>query len=71
MDLQFESKDSPICKNKCGCYVSDPNFQQQFPNKHILVPLKSSEYTLEIVNSIANVTLVQLYQNPTDKYLEL
>jgi Ca-activated chloride channel homolog len=42
-----------------------------YPNKHILVPLKSSEYELEIVNAITSVTLVQTYENPTDKYLEL
>lgn len=33
------------------------------------MPLKSSEYEIEIVNAVANVTLVQTYQNPTEKYL--
>ena len=35
------------------------------------MPLKSAEYEIEVVNAVANVTLVQTYQNPTDKYLEL
>ena len=30
-----------------------------------------SEYHLEIVNAIANVTLTQTYHNPTDKFLEM
>ena len=44
---------------------------KEYPNKFIMVPLKSSEYHLEIVNSIANVSLIQSYENPTNKYLEL
>ena len=35
------------------------------------MPLKSSEYYVEIVNSIANVTLTQVYHNPTDQFLEV
>lgn len=36
-----------------------------------MVPLVSSEYVLNIANTIANVSLVQTYQNPTGKFLEL
>lgn len=43
----------------------------QYPNKLILVPLKSSEYAVEIVNAVANITLTQLYVNPTDSFLEV
>ena len=36
-----------------------------------LVPLKHIDYQLEIVNSLLHVTLVQRYDNPTDKFLEV
>lgn len=35
------------------------------------MPLKSSEYAVEIVNAVANITLTQLYMNPTDSFLEV
>lgn len=71
MDLYFEDISEVSRKSRCGCYVSDPVFAQEYPNKFIMVPLKSSEYNVEIVNSIANVSLLQSYENPTNKYLEL
>jgi hypothetical protein len=36
-----------------------------------MVPLRSIEYDLEVVNAIVSVALVQTYQNPTEKFLEL
>lgn len=36
-----------------------------------MVPLKHIEYQVEIVNSLANITLHQAYHNPTNKYLEV
>ena len=36
-----------------------------------LVPLKHIDYQLEIVNSLLHVTLVQKYENPTEKFLEV
>ena len=35
------------------------------------MPLRSAEYHLEIVNSLANVSLAQNYYNPTDQFLEV
>lgn len=51
--------------------MADHIFAQEYPNKFVMVPLKTSEYSIEIANSIANVILSQTYENPTDKYLEL
>ena len=65
-DLVFEPISSE--RKKCGCYVVNPELLQQRHNQFILVPLKSSEYHLEIVNSIANVSLVQSYHNPTENF---
>jgi hypothetical protein len=36
-----------------------------------MVPLRSIGYDLEVVNAIVSVALVQTYQNPTEKFLEL
>lgn len=36
-----------------------------------MVPLRSCEYDLEIVNSLVNVSLTQTYINPTEKFLEV
>ena len=68
-DLVFEPISSG--RKKCGCYVVSPELLQQRHNQFILVPLKSSDYHLEIVNSIANVNLIQSYHNPTEKFLEM
>lgn len=69
MDLAFE----PFNKGykRCGCYVRSEEFLKAYPNTHVMVPLKTSEYNLEIVNAITSVTLIQTYVNPTDKFLEL
>ena len=56
---------------KSGCYTINEELLRQRHNQVILVPLKSSDYHLEIVNSIANITLVQNYHNPTQKFLEM
>ena len=36
-----------------------------------MVPLKHIDYQLEVVNSLLHVTLVQEYENPCDKFLEV
>ena len=36
-----------------------------------MVPLKHIDYSLEIVNSLLNVTLTQTYFNPLEKFLEV
>jgi len=41
------------------------------PNALILMPLRSSENTVDIVNAVANVSLTQVYVNPTDSFLEV
>jgi len=51
--------------------VINPELLKEKQNHYIIVPLKSCEYQLEIVNSLTNVTLVQTYHNPTDKFLEI
>ena len=35
------------------------------------MPLRSSEYAVEIVNAVANITLTQVYVNPTETFLEV
>lgn len=69
IDLAFE----PFAPNykRCGCYVLSEEYLKDFPNKHVLVPLRTCEYQLEVVNAITSVTLLQTYQNPTEKFLEL
>ena len=37
----------------------------------VLAPLRLSDYHIQIVNSITNVDLTQLYHNPTDQFLEM
>ena len=69
-DLVFE----PIPRNglkKSGCYAVNEELLRQRHNQFVLVPLKSSDYHIEIVNSLANVTLIQNYHNPTKKFLEM
>ncbi len=56
---------------KCGCYAVNQELLDKNSNQFLLVPLKLSEYHVEIANSIANVTLTQTYLNPTDKFLEV
>ena len=34
-----------------------------------MVPLKHIDYQIEVVNSLASITLQQNYFNPTDQYL--
>ena len=69
-DLVFEPIPYGSLK-KSGCYAINEELLRQRHNQVILVPLKSSDYHLDIVNSIANVTLVQNYHNPTQKFLEM
>ena len=57
--------------SKCGCYVLNKKVQHKKDNSNVLAPIVSSDYQVEIVNSIANVTLTQLYVNPTAKFLEM
>jgi hypothetical protein len=59
-----------ICLNRVGCWarsilVPDKN------SEDIAIPLTSSDYDVEIVNTIANVTLVQTYINPSNKFMEV
>ena len=35
------------------------------------MPLRSSDYHFEIINSTANISLSQKYFNPTDQFLEI
>ena len=56
---------------KCGCYVATGDLQEKNDKPDILVPIVSSSYQLEIVNSIASVTFTQKYVNPIDKFLEI
>ena len=56
---------------KCGCYATNPEVFKGRSNQFALVPLKSSQYNVEIVNSIASITLTQTYFNPTETFLEL
>lgn len=59
-----------IGSNKCGCYVRNPiTYGLKF--KRAIVPLRSIDYHLEIVNSLAKITLKQTYYNPKGKYLEV
>ena len=36
-----------------------------------MVPLKNIDYQVDIVNSLMNITLLQRYVNPSDKFLEV
>lgn len=36
-----------------------------------MLPLRSIDYHMEVVNSLVNITMVQKYYNPADKYLEI
>ena len=36
-----------------------------------MIPLKTCEYEMEIAIAMVNVTLIQTYHNPTEKFLEL
>lgn len=67
--MDFAEEEIGCLKN--GCYVMNKEIQEKSGWKNLLVPLVSSEYVLEIANTIANVSLVQTYLNPTDKFLEL
>jgi hypothetical protein len=46
-------------------------FQNEIKLKNILVPLKNIQYRVEIVNSLAHITLIQKYFNPIDKFVEM
>lgn len=55
---------------KSGCYVRNPEaIGVKF--ERAIVPLRSIDYHLEIVNSLVNITLRQTYFNPIDKFLEV
>ncbi len=68
-DLVFEAVAEGIRPG--GCVIIDPELLRLHPDHHILMPLKTSDYHVEIVNSIANIVLTQEYFNPTDKSLEV
>lgn len=55
---------------KCGCYVRNPD-AIGIKFRKALVPLRHIDYSLDITNSLLNITLKQKYFNPTDKYLEV
>lgn len=65
LDFAYE----PASEKKCGCYAI--GLPDAPPQKSVLVPLLSCEFQLEVVNAMVNVTLLQTYQNPTDKFLEV
>lgn len=70
-ELAFEPISHANAKLKCGCYALNEELLKQRPNQMVLIPLKVSEYHVEISNSIANITLTQKYQNPTNQFLEI
>lgn len=55
---------------RCGCYVVNPDILHLY-KAPVAVPLTHIDYQIDILNSVARVTLEQTYLNPTDKYLEL
>ena len=72
MDIDLDRifpEDIPRAK-KCGCYIRRPH-TYGIKRNIAIVPLKHIDYQLEIVNSLLHVTLVQKYENPTDKFLEV
>ena len=64
-DFAFE----PDHSEKCGCYVL--GLANAPPSKNVIMPLRTCDYRIEIVNAIVNVTLIQTYENPTEEYLEV
>lgn len=56
-DFFFE----PVSIKRCGCYAVSPLLVGVQQQQNILVPLRSCNYHLEIVNAMVNVTLVQTY----------
>lgn len=67
LDFAFEPSNSK--DKRCGCYALNPELLKLYENHRILVPLRSCEYQMEIVNGMVNVTLTQTYQNPIDQFL--
>lgn len=67
--MDFAVEENRGLKN--GCYVMNKEIKEKYGRKSLLVPLVSSEYVLDIANTVANVSLVQTYLNPTDQFLEL
>ena len=55
---------------KCGCYIRRPEAVGVKFQKAI-VPLRSIDYHIQIVNSLANITLKQTYENPLSSFLEV
>lgn len=53
-----------------GCYIKSLSNSSLSSVKR-MVPLKSINYDLEIVNSLAHITLEQYYENPSQKYLSV
>ena len=49
----------------------DPGLLCQHPHHHLLAPLISSQYLIDVVNSVAHITLTQTYYNPSDNIVEL
>ncbi len=45
---------------KCGCYIRRPE-AVGLDSKSTFVPLRSIDYQIDIINSLANITLVQTY----------
>lgn len=50
-----------------GCYVKNPELIKA--NWHLVVPIKHMDYQVLLVNNVAQVTLEQQYENPTDSML--
>ena len=71
MHLMYEVSNAENLAKRNGCYAVNEELRKNQKNVLIIVPLRSLEYHLEIVNSLANVSLAQKYYNPTDKFLEV
>ncbi len=63
-------KVDPQPKHRCGCYIRKPDVLG-IKKDNVMVPLKHIDYDIEIVNSLVHITLVQTYENPSEKFLEL
>ena len=66
-NMQFVEESGGV---KCGCYIRRPDAVGVKFNKAI-VPLRSIDYRIDIVNGLANLTLVQTYENPISSFLEV
>lgn len=65
------AKEDAASSQKSGCYLRSSKEKGFDPKFNYIVPLRQIDYQIVIVNGLINVTLVQTYHNPTDKYIEV